>query len=233
MVRNGFIKSPRWTPLIWILWFFDSCDLCCHPTLRHRLLPAAHYMSFFEFLVWLLVCFHGLVLFSYLIGFSSQLLIRIKIGANMAAAAGLTLAKTRWQHSRLCFWVIFWLILNMCEPSPRIFCVFFRSWFLLFVNESKIEISFVANWYKIYELKILPKWYQRVRIVHILDLINWKKIVDFVFERLILICRFKLNINVLFCLFYERYWQYNKFGLFSMISKLRFRHPLISAKTHT
>lgn len=68
----------------------------------------------------------------------------------------------------------FWLILNLFEPSPTIFCVFFRSWFLLFVNESKIDIFFVANWYKIYELKILPKWYQRVRIVHILDLINWK-----------------------------------------------------------
>lgn len=88
----------------------------------------------------------------------SFFLVRIKIGANMAAA-GCRLCGVEVQLAtlsvRFFFWLWFWLILNLFEMSSSSFCVIF-GWFLLFLTQDKIEIYFFANWFKFENSRFCP-----------------------------------------------------------------------------
>lgn len=126
----------RWTPLIWI-------SLITFLTAARPVLPsvaeprsrahasvsrALHVECFcFRWFIWLLsfVSFCLFVWHSYLIGFSSQFLVRIKIGANMAAGWRLRLGAfvCGWVDNtgRLIFLGYFCLFC-LEAPSPLNFC---------------------------------------------------------------------------------------------------------------
>lgn len=124
---DGSERSPaRWTPLIWILWSFDSCASSaasrrCTPPLVWQRCAACRFWVFVD-CFWfgfscLLVSF-GFPLPSFWVGgfHHSFFFVRIKIGANMAAAGWrLRGVSVGWQHCQLDFFFgfFFWLILNL------------------------------------------------------------------------------------------------------------------------
>lgn len=142
MVLNGFSLHARRTPLIWILWSFDSCALAVLPIItKKKLTTFCQPRIACRFWVFYYVCFclaslvFGFrVWLSYLIGFSSQFSVRIKIGANMAAG---------WRECSgylvvlaTLYGLIFWLFLTVLKfvlIVASFFCLLF-VWFLLFLK---------------------------------------------------------------------------------------------------
>lgn len=155
---DGSERSPaRWTPLIWILWSFDSCASSaasrrCTPPLVWQRCAACRFWVFvvcFWFGFSCLLVSFGFPLPSFWVGgfHHSFFLVRIKIGANMAAAGWrLRDVSAGWQHCQLDFFLVFsfdWFwICNYMTPS--IFCVIF-GWFLLFLTKDKTEISLLLK----------------------------------------------------------------------------------------
>lgn len=218
---DGFV-SPLWESVakvhlrnVWFRWFWTTSTLrtfnlntlifwqlreqCCQPSLHLHNLTTLLSMSFLSvlFIFWF---GFSCMLFLFLFGFSpfemgfhhSFFLVRIKIGANMAAA-GCRFRGVEGQLATLSltfFLLWFWLILNLFEMSSSSFRVIF-GWFLLFLTKDKIEIYFYANWYNLRTqdfAQMVPAGRSRCRV-----LIDWKIKLCFLFWTSFLNLQFEIQ----------------------------------------